>query len=89
MTAFPDLKVFMDDVHTKGERAEYRRTLTGTNIGPGGTGQSVRFRGFEIWRIGPDGLIADSQRHFDSTEYQRQLERGVDESQYGHPLEQD
>ena len=33
--------------------------------------------GFEEWRIGADGLIAESRGHFDSAEYQRQLEQGV------------
>ncbi len=36
----------------------------------------VRISGFDEWRIGGDGLIAASQGHFDSAEYQRQLEHG-------------
>lgn len=55
-------------------------TLAGANTGPGGTGKRVRISGFEEWRIGADGLIAESRGHFDSAEYLRQLERGVDES---------
>jgi nuclear transport factor 2 (NTF2) superfamily protein len=73
MTAFPDMKVFMDALELEGERAIYRWTLVGTNTGPGGTGNRVRISGFEQWRIGADGLIAESQGHFDRTEYQRQL----------------
>jgi len=36
--------------------------------------------GFEEWTLSSDGLIADSQGHFDQAEYDRQLEHGVDES---------
>ena len=77
MTAFPDLRVIMDNLVTQNDRAEYHWTLIGTNTGPGGTGRQVRVSGFEVWRIGDDGLIAESQGHFDATEYQRQLERGA------------
>jgi hypothetical protein len=67
----------MDDLVHDGERFVYKWTLSGANTGPGGTGNRVRISGFEQWRIGADGLIADSQGHFDSAEYQRQLELGV------------
>ena len=80
MTTFPDLKVIMDDVLVKGDRAEYHWTLVGTNAGLGGTGNRVRISGFETWKIGADGLIAESHGHFDAADYQRQLERGVDKS---------
>jgi uncharacterized protein (TIGR02246 family) len=76
MSTFPDLQVVMDDVLVRGEHAEYRWTLTGTNTGAGGTGNRVRVSGFEIWTIGEDGLIAESRGHFDSEEYERQLKRG-------------
>jgi predicted ester cyclase len=52
-------------------------TLTGTNTGPGGTGKRVRFSGYEVWQIGADGLISESKGHFDTAEYERQLEHGV------------
>ncbi len=81
MTAFPDMKLFMDGLSEQGDRFVYRWTLAGTNTGPGGTGKRVRISGFEEWRIGADGLIAESQGYFDSAEYQRQLERGVDQPQ--------
>jgi predicted ester cyclase len=80
MTALPDMQVTMDRIVLQGERAEYDWTLTGTNTGPGGTGRRVRISGFEVWQIGTDGLIASSQGHFDSSEYRRQLENGVEES---------
>jgi uncharacterized protein (TIGR02246 family) len=80
MTAFPDLEVMMDDVRIEGDRAVYHWTLAGTNTGPGGTGRRVRISGFEVWKIGPDGLIAESQGHFDDASYQRQLKHGIEES---------
>jgi uncharacterized protein (TIGR02246 family) len=76
MTAFPDLVVTMDGVDLEGSRAVYRWTLTGTNTGPGGTGNTVRIGGHEEWTIGVDGLIAESQGHFDAAEYERQLSGG-------------
>ena len=77
MTAFPDLRVLMDELIVVDGGAEYHWTLTGTNTGPGGVGQRVRISGFEEWTIGNDGLIAASQGHFDQVEYNRQLEHGV------------
>ncbi len=73
MTAFPDLRVQMDDLQIREEDAVYHWTLTGTHTGPGGTGNSVQISGFEVWKIGEDGLIAESQGQFDSDDYQRQL----------------
>ncbi len=73
MTAFPDMKVAMDALEVEGNRTVYRWTLTGTNTGPGGTGNWIRISGFEEWRFGADGLIAESQGHFDREGYQRQL----------------
>jgi predicted ester cyclase len=77
MNDFPDLKVSMDDLLDEGEKVIYKWTLEGINTGPGGTGHRVRISGFEEWRIGADGLIAESEGHFDSEEYQRQIEHGV------------
>lgn len=77
MAAFPDLHLAMDDIVIKGDRAEFHWTLTGTNSGPGGTGQQVRISGHEEWRMGEDGLVAESQGCFDAAEYERQLHRGA------------
>ena len=74
MTAFPDMELRMDAVEIQADRIFYRWTLIGTNNGPGGTGNAVRFSGYEDWTIGADGLIADSKGHFDDAEYQYQLE---------------
>ena len=78
MTAFPDLKVYMDDLVETPGKVTYKWTLDGTNTGPGGTGKRVRISGFEIWRMGDDGLVAESLGNFDAAEYQRQVEYGVD-----------
>ena len=77
MTAFPDMVVRMDELSLAGGHIVYHWTLTGTNTGPGGTGRAVRFSGYEEWTIGADGLIAESQGHFDEAEYQRQLQVGI------------
>jgi hypothetical protein len=76
MTAFPDIVVKMDRLVVKGAKTEYHWTLTGTNTGPGGTGKFVKISGFEEWRFGPDGLIAESLGHFDAADYERQLNAG-------------
>jgi predicted ester cyclase len=74
MTAFPDLQLLMDGILIQDDRAVYRWTFIGTSTGPGGTGNKVRFSGYEVWKFGEDGLIAESQGHFDEADYQRQLE---------------
>ena len=75
MTAFPDLRVAMDQLIVLDSRhATYHWTLTGTNAGPGGTGNVVRVSGFEEWEIGDDDLIMTSLGHFNADEYARQLQ---------------
>lgn len=76
MTAFPDMRVVMDGLLVQTEGVHYQWTLTGTNTGPNGTGKGIRISGLEIWQFGTDGLIASSQGHFDTAEYQRQLKSG-------------
>ena len=73
MTAFPDLHLSMDKLVAQEGGAEYHWTLTGTNTGPGGTGNRVRISGFERWRMGADGLVAVSEGKFDGADYRRQL----------------
>ena len=77
MRSFPDLQVIFDTLLIKGDRAEYHWTLIGTNTGPGGTGRKVRISGYEVWKIGEDGLIAESQGYFDSKTYENQLKHGI------------
>jgi uncharacterized protein (TIGR02246 family) len=76
MSAFPNLRLTMDNLLTIGDHVQYHWTCTGTNTGPGGTGNRVRFSGYELWRIGKDGLIQESQGHFDAADYERQLAAG-------------
>ena len=73
MTDFPDLHVAMDDLFIEKDRVKYLWTLSGTNTGPGGSGNKVSISGFELWRMGDDGLIAGSTGHFDEADYQRQV----------------
>jgi hypothetical protein len=75
VTELPDLVVRMDSLTTDRGRTRYHWTLTGSNTGPGGGGRSVRISGYEDWRIGDDGLIAESQGRFDAADYARQLGR--------------
>jgi hypothetical protein len=83
MTAFPDIELFMDDVVLKDNAIEFHWTFVGTNSRPDGTGNRVRISGFEEWTFGDDGLIAESQGHYDQAEYDRQLEHGTPEA--GNP----
>ena len=78
MRDFPDTVVTFDKLEPQGDRSAFHWTLTGTNSGPGGAGKRVRISGYEIWQIGDDGLIAQSEGYFDATEYERQLKHGVD-----------
>ena len=73
MTTFPDMVVTFDKLESRGDLTAFHWTLSGTNTGPGGTGNKVRISGYELWRIGNNGLIAESQGHFDAAEYEHQL----------------
>jgi len=77
MTALPDMVLRFDGLEGRDGRVRYHWTLEGTNSGPGGTGKRVRVSGYESWRLDEDGLIAESQGHFPTAEYERQLEIGV------------
>ena len=79
MTTFPDMVVTMDKVVHDEEGTKFHWTLTGTNTGPGGTGKRVRISGYELWQLDNDGLIEESKGHFESAEYERQLNHGVDD----------
>lgn len=77
MEAFPDIQVFMDDLVFMDRSVVYHWTFTGTNTGPGGTGNSVRISGFEEWTLGDDGLVAEARGNYDQAEYDRQLQQGA------------
>jgi len=73
MTTFPDMVVTFDKLEPREGATAFHWTLIGTNTGPGGTGNKVRISGNELWKLDPDGLIAESKGHFDSADYERQL----------------
>ena len=77
MTAFPDMIVSMDSSVNNANGTEFHWTLTGTNSGPGGTGNKVKVSGFELWHFDKDGLISESIGSFDADEYNRQLKFGI------------
>ena len=76
MDGFPDLRVEMDELKTGGDSPEYHWTLTGTNTGPGGTGNAVRISGFEQWTIDDHSLIAASLGSYDEADWWRQINGG-------------
>jgi uncharacterized protein (TIGR02246 family) len=78
MITLPDMIVTFDKLEPQGDRVAFHWTLLRTNTGQGGTGKRVRISGYELWKMGNDGLIAESQGYFDSAEYERQLKHGVD-----------
>jgi hypothetical protein len=78
MAEFPDLAVSVDHVHVAGPTVFWVWTLTGTNTGPGGSGNRVRISGVEVWTMGPSGLIAGAVGHYDNADYDRQLAGAID-----------
>ena len=78
MTTFPDMVLTFDKLEPRGDTTAFHWTLTGTNTGPGSTGNRVQISGYELWKVDNDGLIGDSLGHFDSAEYERQLKHEVD-----------
>jgi predicted ester cyclase len=73
MRDFPDMVVTMDEVTSDSDGTKFHWILTGTNTGPGGTGKRLRISGYELWKLDPDGLIAESKGNFDAADYERQL----------------
>ena len=54
MITFRDMVVTFDKLEPRGDTTAFHWTLTGTNTGPGGTGNRVRISGYE--------LVEDRQR---------------------------
>jgi len=73
MEAFPDLTLTMDSLLVDSNTYRYHWTFNGTNTGPGGTGNTVVFSGFERWTMNDKGLIQKSIGTFDADDYNRQL----------------
>lgn len=78
-TAFPDFILELDSLQHTDKGIEYHWTFKGTNTGPEGTGNRVRFSGFELWTLNEDGKIQNSIGTFDEDEYNRQVENGIEE----------
>jgi len=70
MTDFPDMVVTMDRLVTTPDGHEFHWTVTGTYAA---NGNQVRFSGYEDWRFGADGLVAESNGYFDAADYDRQI----------------
>ena len=79
MSAFPDLRVSVDHVLVAGDAIFWVWTLTGTNTGPGGSGNRVRVSGIEVWTMGETGLVANSVGYYDAAAYERQIAHGIEE----------
>ena len=74
LDAFPDFVLVMDDLEALGgPRYRYHWTFTGTNTGPGGTGNAVKISGTEEWTLDGAGQIAASLGTYDAANYERQL----------------
>jgi SnoaL-like domain len=76
ISAFPDIRVFMDDLFVDDATVQYQWTFTGTSSE---TGKQVRIAGVEEWTLGADGLVASSRGSYDQDEYDRQLAYGASE----------
>ena len=76
MSAFPDMRVTLDEIVEQPEGTVFRWTLTGTNTGAGGTGHRVCISGYEVWQLDERGLISKSIGRFDAVDYERQLRHG-------------
>jgi uncharacterized protein (TIGR02246 family) len=77
METFPDLAVSLDHLHVAGDSVFWVWTLTGTNAGPGGSGNAVRVSGIEVWKMGESGLVTSSIGYYDAATYERQLDQGI------------
>ena len=73
MRDFPDMIVTFNKLEPRGDLIAFHWTLTGTNTGPGGSGNPIRISGYELWKFDESGLIAESKGNFDAAEYHRQL----------------
>lgn len=73
MTAFPDMVVELDLLEHIGDRILFHWRWTGTNTGPGGTGNAVDLYGYEEWTLDEHGRIFRSLGHYDQRTLERQL----------------
>jgi predicted ester cyclase len=73
MRDFPNMTVTFDKLEPRADRTAFQWTLTGTYAE---TGSRVRISGYELSKINNAGLIAESSGHFDTAEYEGQLQHG-------------
>lgn len=73
MEAFPDIHLDMDSLVEDSGTYKYYWTFSGTNTGPGGTGNKVKFSGFEHWTMNDNGLVQSSIGSYDAEDYNMQL----------------
>lgn len=71
--AFPDLKVYCDDIRASGTHAIFAWTLEGHHSE---TGNHVKVPGWEEWELDDDQRIISSLGWFDAEEYDRQIAEG-------------
>jgi len=75
MKAFPDMKLTMDSLIEDSDTYRYHWTFEGTNTGPDGTGNKIRFSGIERWTLNEEGLVQKSIGTYDAEDYLNQLNR--------------
>ena len=68
--SFPDLVLLLDDIVEANAAIIYKWVLEGTHCT---TGRRVRINGTEEWKLGDDGLIAESTGSFDAADFHRQI----------------
>lgn len=78
MDAFPDMQLTMDSLVEDSTTYKFYWTFSGANTGPGGTGNKVKFSGFEHWTMNDDGLVQTSIGSYNAEDYNRQS-RGDDD----------
>jgi steroid delta-isomerase-like uncharacterized protein len=81
-SAFPDIKITVEDTVTEGDKQVARCLVTGTHTGEGlgrpATGKKVKFHGMSMIRM-KDGKTVESWNNFDFLTMQRQLDAPSDD----------
>jgi len=73
MTAFPDMTVRLVELRQDGDQVEFHWRWTGTETGPGGSGNAVDLTGHEKWTFNDEGFILKSLGYYDEADYERQI----------------
>ena len=80
MTAFPDMTVRLVELRQDGDQVEFHWRWTGTETGPGGSGNAVDLTGHEKWTFNDEGFILQSLGYYDEADYERQISAHSDGS---------